>query len=445
MKFYSLLFAVLMTASGCVTTPDEKPTTASNRPRHRPGKPSVSAAATTTKLVAASLVMNKGSKSSQPLSVLSVQDQSGTVDGWSKYIEFTPVSTGLTANFIFNVPAGVTPTALTVKTNYKGRRKGSQLWGWKLYNFTTGTWVTVGDNTPAASWTWTPMSFPVPAPLSRFMNASRQIKLRFDTFSGVDLCDIDYLVIEATTDVVPPPPPPPSGTWWKPTPGIKWQMQYTGTIDINVNAPVYFLDTFFSSKTLIDQVKAKGRKVICYINGGSWESYAPDAASFPASVIGKGVSGWADEKFIDIRQVDILWAIMLKRIDMAQQKGCDGFYHDWAHIFTEDTGFPITAADQIKWNTLFATEGHKRNMSVGLINDLLQVKELVNLYDWGMIESCNVYNECAYENPFIAQNKAVFALEYQGDPAAVCPKLNALNFDGQYKHLLLDAWKQDCR
>ncbi|MFQ5739279.1 MAG: endo alpha-1,4 polygalactosaminidase [Acidobacteriota bacterium] len=38
---------------------------------------------------------------------------------------------------------------------------------------------------------------------------------------------------------------------------------------------------------------AQGRKVICYISAGSWESWRPDAGQFPSYLLGKPLSGWA--------------------------------------------------------------------------------------------------------------------------------------------------------
>lgn len=208
---------------------------------------------------------------------------------------------------------------------------------------------------------------------------------------------------------------------------------------------MYMLDMFGTDASVISALHARGVKVICYIDGGSWESYTPDAASFPASILGKVVGGWPQERFLDIRSKDLLWPLMRARLDLAKQKGCDGLYHDWADSYQNDTGFPLTAQDQLTYNRFWVAEAHARNLSVGLINDLLQIKDLVSEYDWAINESCSVYNECYYMDPFIAAGKPVFSLNYQGDTTTVCSQLNARNFDAIFKQVDLGAYRLPCR
>jgi len=223
-------------------------------------------------------------------------------------------------------------------------------------------------------------------------------------------------------------------------------MQYSGTIDTSLDVQVYMLDMFGTSAATISALHARDVKVICYIDGGSWESYTPDAANFPASIIGNGIGGWPDEKWLDIRSKTLLWPIMRARLDLAKQKGCDGIYHDWADSYAGDTGFPLTAQDQLVYNRDFwVVEAHARGLSVGLINDLVQIKDLVAYYDWAMNESCSAYNECGYMKPFIDANKPVFSLNYNGDSSIVCAALNALNFDAIFKDVNLGAYRLPCR
>ena len=65
-------------------------------------------------------------------------------------------------------------------------------------------------------------------------------------------------------------------------------------------------------------IVAKGKKVVCYFSAGSYEAWRPDAKEFPASVQGKS-NGWKEEKWLDIRKINILKPIMKARIDLAQE------------------------------------------------------------------------------------------------------------------------------
>ena len=419
--------------------------------------------ASSTALSPGSMVVKRGSTSNQPLSVLGIKEQSGSDDLWAAYVEFIPSGTGATAVFSFDVPATL-PLAqlsgLSVEVNYKGQQASVQKWAFALYDHVKGAWVTIGTNSFAGDWVWSAASLAASGSLSRFISSGRKIQLRYMTSSSFDASALDYLVVKLqSAGSTPPSPspspspsasptpsaPPPSGTWWKPSPGLTWQMQYSGTIDTSLNVQVYMLDMFGTTATTISALKSRGVKVVCYIDGGSWESYTPDAGVFPESILGKVVGGWPDERFVDIRSKDLLWPIMRARIDLAKQKGCDGIYHDWADSFMQDTGFPLTATDQLTYNRFWIAEAHARGISIGLINDLLQVAELADEYDWGLNESCMNYNECGYLKPFIDAGKPVFALQYSGDPAVYCPKLNALNFDGLFKKVALDAYRLPCR
>ena len=101
------------------------------------------------------------------------------------------------------------------------------------------------------------------------------------------------------------------------------------------------------------------------LSAGTFENWRPDASSFPASVRGKS-NGWPGEKWLDIRQIAVLGPIMGARMDWAVSKHCDGIEPDNVDGYTDSTGFPLTAQDQLLYNRMLASEAHQRNLSVGL-------------------------------------------------------------------------------
>jgi hypothetical protein len=250
------------------------------------------------------------------------------------------------------------------------------------------------------------------------------------------------LVLRKPSTPTPTPTPP---TWWRPAPGISWQIQYTGALDLSFDVQMYDLDLFETSQTVIDELHAAGRRVVCYFSAGSWEDWRPDAGQFPESVRGNELEGWPGERWLDIRQMDILGPIMAARLDLAAQKGCDGVDPDNVEGYANDSGFALTAQDQAAYNIWLAAQAHSRGLAVGLKNDLAQIADLINYFDWQLNEQCFQYNECDLLLPFIQAGKPVFGIEYQGDPASFCPQANSMNFDTLVKNLDLDAWRLACR
>jgi len=208
---------------------------------------------------------------------------------------------------------------------------------------------------------------------------------------------------------------------------------------------MYDIDLVNTPQNIIDQLHTKGRIVICYFSAGSWENWRSDAGQFPESVIGKGLDGWPDEKWLDIRQIDILAPIMETRLNLARQKRCDGVEPDNVDGYVNDTGFPLKYRDQLNYNIWLANQAHARGLSIGLKNDLDQVKDLLPYFDWALNEECFQYDECELLLPFVEAGKAVFGVEYEGNSESFCPQANVMNVDWLKKHWDVDAWRQACR
>jgi hypothetical protein len=231
---------------------------------------------------------------------------------------------------------------------------------------------------------------------------------------------------------------------WRPSPGTTWQWQLTGSIDVSVEAQMFDVDLFDVSAETVSALHALGRKVICYVSAGSFEDWRPDAAQFPASVKGTALDGWPGEAWLDVRRIDLLAPILEARLDLCRTKGFDGIEFDNVDGYSNSSGFPLTAADQLLYNRYLAGAAHARGLSVGLKNDLDQVGDLVSAFDWAINEECFDFSECDLLRPFMAAGKAVFNAEYQMTAAEVCPQATAMGFRTIIKNLNLDAARQAC-
>lgn len=216
---------------------------------------------------------------------------------------------------------------------------------------------------------------------------------------------------------------------WQPKPATAaWQFQLQGKIDFSIKAPVYEVDGFDTSKSTVKRLHAQGRKVICYIDVGSWENYRPDRNRFPRSVIGRKYDGYPDERWLDIRRFHKFAGPLKARIRMCSRKGFDGLEPDNINGWENRTGFPITARHQLRFNRWIARIAHRNGLAVGLKNDGRQARKLVRNFDFAVVEQCFQYRECGQYRPFVRRGKAVFAVEYEQSPAAFCDRARKLRF-----------------
>jgi hypothetical protein len=259
--------------------------------------------------------------------------------------------------------------------------------------------------------------------------------------------------VSTETQIIMPSPQPTTSTpqldpkRWRPTVGLTWQWQIgDNNIDTKVHADVYDVDLYVD-QDIIDTLHAEGRKVICYISVGSYEDWRPDKDQFPLVLLGKDYEGWKGEKWLDIRQIDILAPIMRARLDLCKSKGFDAVEPDNMEIYANDTGFPLTYEDQLKYALWLADEAHNRGLAIGQKNASDQVKDLVSVYDFAITEDYFFYQDAESMLPYIKAGKPVFAAEYTdlpGNFSDFCKQSKKLNFSTILKKRGLDAWIQTC-
>jgi hypothetical protein len=227
----------------------------------------------------------------------------------------------------------------------------------------------------------------------------------------------------------------------QPTTAAWWQLQ--GKVDTSVKAGVYEVDGFETPRRTVAKLQRQGRKVICYLDIGAWESYRPDQAEFPSSVLGNVYFGYPDERWLDIRRLDLLAPILRQRFDLCASKGFDAVEPDNLAGYENKTGFPLTAADQLRFNRWVAREVRRRGMSVALKNDPAQIRQLVDAFDFAVVEECFAYDECEAFSPFVEAGKAVFVAEYEQRPAQFCPLARELGFSAIKKgyDLFAQPWQ----
>ena len=235
---------------------------------------------------------------------------------------------------------------------------------------------------------------------------------------------------------------------WRPALGQTWQWQLAGLpVDLRVEADIYDVDLFETPVEVVAELHARGRHAICYLSAGSFEEWRPDAELFPRELIGRAYAGWPGEWWLDIRGMEQLGPLLEARLDLCRAKGFDGVEADNLDGYQAATGFPLTAHDQLRFNRWLATEAHARGLSIGLKNDPEQVTELVDDFDWALLEDCFAQGWCEALAPFAAQGKLVVAVEYTDsgvDWPDACSQARRQGFSLVLKNRELDAWRGLC-
>ncbi len=410
-------------------------------------------------LTAHHVSVSEGSWEETPLSKINTKDQHGYNDSWSKYIELTPGNRRFRGYFSFFLPDDVNKAdveKIIVKTNYKGERSNVQKWYWKIKDYHANHWDYLGNNSFAQNWRWSSKSWTKTS--NKYIRSSdKRILIKLYSNNDEEVCDIDYLVVEvkiASNN---------SGDWYKPTPltTFDWILGEDNLPSASsLDADVIDIDAFDSSSSYVSQLHNNGKKAIAYISVGSYENWRSDADRFPNSVKGNNYDGWAGEKYLDIRQIEVLRPIMHDRFVMAKNKGFDAIEPDNIDLHTyssSELGFHISSQDVINYCQMLSEEAHGLGLSIGQKNAADLSDDLVDVFDWALLEG--VFNEGIDDNDasvytdahvYINNNKAVFATEYTDEVSSsrfqnsVCPKASNLHYTAILKDRDLTAPTETC-
>jgi hypothetical protein len=237
---------------------------------------------------------------------------------------------------------------------------------------------------------------------------------------------------------------------WIPTAAESYQIQYDGKLDLSYPAQIFDLDMFDTPASVVAQLHTMGRRVVCYIDVGTWEKWRRDADKFPKSVLGKKDGHWPGERWLDIRATSILEPIMGARYDLCKKKGFDGIDPDNIDGYQNDTGFPLTAAEQLTYDTWVAKAAHERGLTVDQKNDNGQLKELSNLFDFAVDEQCFQQGWCGQLKVYSDRNRLVVDVEYTWKHRGrflqkTCPGDARLRETAILKKLSLSEWIVTCK
>jgi hypothetical protein len=232
---------------------------------------------------------------------------------------------------------------------------------------------------------------------------------------------------------------------WRPTPGASWQVQLTGPLDSTLDVSIYDVDLFDTTTAQLGALRAAGRRVICYVSVGTYESWRADAAGFPAAALGDALANFPNERWLDTRDATVR-ALMMARLDLAAQKGCDGV--DLSNLSPDGspTGFGATVADAAAYARLLSTAAHGRGLGAGLGGGADIASPLADVFEWALTEGCLGDGTCAAYGGFTGAQKVVFGVEFgaAADAATICPAAKQAGLDALLKNPSFDAFRVPC-
>jgi hypothetical protein len=227
-------------------------------------------------------------------------------------------------------------------------------------------------------------------------------------------------------------------------PGMRLQYQLTGAVDTEADADVFVVDLFETKRTEIERLHARGRVAVAYVAAGSYESWRPDVDALPKAAIGKPLSGYPEEAWLDIRDPSVR-QLLVGRLTLAVDKGFDGVLLASLDAYLSDTGHDVSADEQLAYNVWLAQRAVQVGLAPGISSDWEQGALLAEHYAFAMDMGCMADQLCAALLPYERRGRAVFDVETEGDSTAICARARSMSFPVAFKNTEFDAWLLQCR
>jgi hypothetical protein len=224
---------------------------------------------------------------------------------------------------------------------------------------------------------------------------------------------------------------------------VTWQYQLTGTVDPELDAQLFVIDLFNASQSVIHRLHAQGKQVSGYLSAGTMETYRDDADDFPMAAVGNRFEPYPEEYWLDVRS-EAVRALMAARLDLARSKGFDGVVPTNMSVYTRDSGFDLTAADQADYTAWLSQQARVRGLHVAMSGDYEQVTTLAVHFDWAVDFGCIEAANCDRLDPFKAAGKPVLDAETSGEIATICQQAASYGINAILKRPGFGAYRVGC-
>jgi hypothetical protein len=252
-------------------------------------------------------------------------------------------------------------------------------------------------------------------------------------------------------------------TWWRPPAALSWQWEIDHPLDLAsasdmgtgvttylgaraADPSVYDIDGFDNTAATVSALHARGDRVICYIEIGAAETYRSDYAQFPSADLGSQVPGYPSERYLNIGDGTVV-RVVEARIAMCAAKGFDAIEPDIDDSYTDRTGFAVSQAENVHYDTTLSAYAHGLGLAWSLKNgdDPSFAASMEPVADFALDEQCHQYDTCSSFDPFASAGKAVLEVEYSVAPSQFCPAADAANEDALKLDVSLSGGRIPCR
>ena len=198
-------------------------------------------------------------------------------------------------------------------------------------------------------------------------------------------------------------------------------MQTSSGIETGVKVRAYHVSLEQAGEEQIKELAASGKIVICHFNAGAISEKSDDFDSIDVDAIGSSHVNRDDLFWMDYRSDDVIEYIdsMLLK---AKDSDCSGVAPWYLDGFDGDSGFSLTKQSQSEFNQAIVEKAHRHRLTVGWVNGASLVSQMVDYFDWALVEECSQFAECSQYKKFIDAGKAVFQVEYGPVDTLVCEK-----------------------
>jgi hypothetical protein len=234
----------------------------------------------------------------------------------------------------------------------------------------------------------------------------------------------------------------------EPSAGASWDWQLSGPVNAPRGVAVFDTDPDNVRARVIQRLKARGVYTICYVSVGTLENYRDDRRDFPRAVVGRTYGDWPDERFLDVRQLDVLLPLMRARFQRCKDMGFDAIEPDNMDVYDNESGFPLSRRDGLRYIRALADMAHGMGLGIGQKNVPEITGQLVGSMDFVITEDCFADGWCGDVSAYVRAGKPVLAAEYTDtgvDWSAACAFARRNRYSMILKDRDLNAGMETCR
>jgi dihydropyrimidinase len=163
---------------------------------------------------------------------------------------------------------------------------------------------------------------------------------------------------------------------------------------------------------IVEGLHAQGVDTVCHVNAGTIAETNPGFSDLPPAVIGSPHKTRSNERYLDIRRLQMVVPVITQQIVACKNQGFTAIEPDGFDAYAEDSGFPLTAADTVRYATTLAHVAHGLGLRIAQKNVPELTEALMPHFDFAITESCFETGTCEQIAAYPKANKPAFNAEY---------------------------------